>query len=256
VAGAQFIGKQRVIEAFEKFGGAWALVQGKKVCASGEGSTELAEWLDIFAAAESRSPYTLHLYGDMDPEEITTSTKPLRSWDVMIHDTRGAVSEPVAATGAVGAAARIQKHLDDKIAEKFDLILEKLEEPEESQGIDFVAIAKDYAENPHKMGQVMGAVQSIIGILQNLFGMNRANPAPAAMGSVYGYPPQQETTQPAANGVTMRASDEAKYNRLAAVLDRLEAKDPKLIEHLEKLADIAEKDSFTFSMILSRLDAL
>lgn len=255
MAGAQFIGKQRVIEAFEKFGGAWALVQGKKVCASGEGSTELAEWLDIFAAAESRSPYTLHLYGDIDPEEITTATKPLRSWDVMIHDTRQEVSGPVAATGAVGAAARIQKHLDDKIAEKFDLILEKLEEPEESQGIDFVAIAKDYAENPHKMGQVMGAVQSIVGILQNLFGMNRANPAPATMGSVYGHQPQ-ETMPSAANGVTMGASDEAKYNRLAAVLDRLEAKDAKLIEHLEKLADLAEKDSFTFSMILSRLDAL
>lgn len=249
MAGAQFVGKDAVIAAYNrKDGGTWSLVQGKKICATGEGADQLAEWMDIFAVAQSRAPYTLHLYGDIEPEQITTKDRPLASWDIMLTDF-GSPGVPATMGGAVGAAGRIQAHIDKKIADKFDAILEKIDEEPEPEGIDFIEIIKDYAANPHKLGHVIGAVQQLLG-------MSRAMPAqPAVMGTVGA---SQAAQQPG-NGVSgagFTQDEEQKYNRLAAVLDRLEAKDPKIIEHLEKLADIAEKDSFTFGMILSRLDAL
>jgi hypothetical protein len=250
MAGAQFIGKHSVIAAYNRRdGGTWSLTQGKKVCATGVDANDLTEWIDIFAAAQSRAPYTLNLYGDIEPEEITATRRPLASWDVMINEPGTVAAGPVV-SGAVGAAGRIQKHIDEKIAEKFDVILEKLDDPEEPEnGIDIIEIIKDYAANPHKLGHVVGAIR-------NLLGMNNGMPAqPAVIGGVGARSGSQSfDTMPGAAEASQ--SDEQKYNRLAAVLDRLEAKDPKIIQHLEKLADIAERDAFTFGMILQRLDAL
>jgi hypothetical protein len=250
MAGAQFIGKNSVIAAYNRRdGGTWSLTQGKKVCATGENADDLAEWIDIFSAAQSRAPYTLNLYGDAEVSDISATRRPIASWDVMINEPGAVLSAP-AAGGAVGAAGRIQKHIDEKIAEKFDVILEKLDEPDETDGIDIIEIIKDYAANPHKLGHVVGAIRNLLGMNNAMPGQPAAISGLGSLGTVQqGYSGPDATTDAS-------QSDEQKYNRLAAVLDRLEAKDPKIVEHLEKLANLAEKDPFTFEMILQRLNAL
>lgn len=245
MAGAQFIGKERLLAAFERRGGgAWQLVQGKKLCATGDGSTELEEWIDIFAGADSRSPYTLQLYGDMEPGDITKGTHPEASWDFMIHETRPAGS---AVSGTMGVVSKLQQKIDDRIAEKIGALIDKDDEPEEAEGIDINAIINHYAHNPEKLGQAVGAIQGIFGMLKNMLGMNGQQQATGAIGSVF----QPDTPRHNVNQAT--GYPEGTVERLTAVLDILGKRDPKLLEHLEKLAAM---DDFTLSLILAKLDAL
>lgn len=247
MAGAQFIGKEKLLTAFERRGGGtWQLAQGKKVCATGNGAQELEEWVDIFAVAESRSPYTLHMYGDMEPEEITKSTQPEASWDFMMQETRAGVGT---VSGTAGVVSKLQQKIDDRIADKLGKYLDDDDEPEETGQIDLIAIINDYAQNPHKLGQVIGAVNSLGPMLRNLFGMNSAQPG-AAIGSLsnHGQKPQP-VQQPTADA----GYPDGTYERLVAVLDILGKRDPKLIDHLEKLAAL---DETTFSIIMAKVDAL
>lgn len=243
MAGAQFIGKEKLLAAFERRGGGtWQIAQGKKVCAKGSGSDDLAEWIDIFGAAQSRSPYTLHLFDDLDPEEIGKNS-PDASWDFMISDNAGAVGS---VSGTAGVVSKLQQKIDDRIAEKLGAMLDKADDPDdEPEGIDLNAIISDYAANPHKVGQAVGAVQQLVGMLKNLFGAGGAAPA-QPMGAV-GSLPGNAQQQPQGDD-----PDET-YNRLCAVLDSLQKRDPKLLQHLEKLNKL---DDLTFSLILSKLDAL
>ncbi len=243
MAGAQFIGKEKLLAAFERRGGGtWQIAQGKKVCAKGSGSDELSEWIDIFTPANSRAPYTLHLFSDLEPEEIGKHT-PDASWDFMMSDgTGGAVGST---SGTAGVVSKLQQKIDDRIADKLGAMLDKADEPDEGEGgIDLNAIINDYAANPHKVGQAVGAIQQLVGMFKSLLGGNAAAPQP--MGAVGGLPgsrqqPQQETYP------------DGTYERLCAVLDNLQKRDPKLLQHLEKLNTL---DDVTFSIILSRLDAL
>lgn len=83
----------------------------------------------------------------------------------------------------------------------------------------------------------------------------------------FGKKPDKKTTtekeekreeEPAAvNGTTM--TDDAKkqmMQRVALVLARLKKADTKIIDHLEKLADVAEKKPATFAMMLEQLDSM
>lgn len=245
MAGAQFIGKEKLLAAFERRGGGtWQIAQGKKVCAKGSGSDELGEWVDIFAAADSRAPYTLHMFDDLEPEEIGKNT-PDASWDFMIADTRGAVG---ATSGTASVVSKLQQKIDDRIADKLGALLDKADEPEEdNDGIDLNAIVTDYAANPHKVGEAVGAIQQLVGMLKNIFGGGAAAQPMGAIGSLPGQGQQQE--QPAQQA----GYQDGTYERLCAVLDKLQQRDPKLLEHLEKLAGL---DQITFSIILSKLDAL
>lgn len=238
MAGAQFIGREKLLAAFERRGGGtWQIAQGKKVCAKGSGSDELGEWIDIFGAAQSRSPYTLHLYDDLEPAEIGKHS-PDASWDFMISDTGTAVGT---VSGTAGVVSKLQQKIDERIADKLGAMLDKAEEPDEPEGIDLNAIISDYAANPHKVGQAVGAIQQLVGMFKSLLGGNAATQQ-APMGAIGSLPGPQQGQYA-----------EGTYERLCAVLDSLQKRDPKLLEHLEKLNAL---DSITFSLILSKLDAL
>lgn len=242
MAGAQFIGKDKLLAAFERRGGGtWQIAQGKKVCAKGSGSDELSEWIDIFAPANSRSPYTLHLYDDLEPGDIGKHS-PDASWDFMMTDATGAVGT---VSGTAGVVSKLQQKIDDRIADKLGAMLDKADEPdEEPAGIDLNAIINDYAANPHKVGQAVGAIQQLVGMFKNLLGGNAPVQPMGAVGSISGTHQQQPQQGQYPDGT---------YERLAAVLDSLQKRDPKLLQHLEKLNKL---DDITFSIILSKLDAL
>ncbi len=252
MAGAQFIGKDKLLTAYDRRGGGtWQLAQGKKVCATGEGREELEEWIDIFAPAESRSPYTLHLYGDIDPGNITKTTQPEASWDFTMADT--CVAAVGSTSGTAGVVSKLQQKIDDKIAEKLGAMLDKAEEPDDDEpgSIDLNAIINDYAANPHKLGQAVGAIQQVVGMFKNFLGSGGAMQPGAAIGSLPGS--AQQAQQQQQQQQQQEVYPDGTYERLCAVLDRLQKRDPKLLEHLEKLAAM---DDLTLTLILSKLDAL
>lgn len=101
-----------------------------------------------------------------------------------------------------------------------------------------------WLENPEKLGLIVGAVRQLMGY---------PAPIPAAVAGsggqqIGGFKVQE---QPSSTGIT-----EADLLKLSGSLDELQRHDPKIVEHLGKLADLAKTDPFIFKGVLSKLDAL
>lgn len=239
MAGTQFIGKEPILAVYrDEFDEhPWVLWQGRKKRAAGQDAAELENWIDRFAPAGSTATYTLNVYPEgMNPEEVNYNTDELASWDFKINAYQ---TERGTAGGAIG---RVQQLIEGEIVKKMEKMEELLrEEREERESvIDINKIIMDYLENPHKLAAIGGFLKSILG-----GGQAVGASAPAAIGSV---PP---TTPPGSGGIS-----ESDMQRLAAALDRLHAKYPNLVTALEKLADLADNDPLTWSVIKSKLDAL
>lgn len=237
MAGTQFIGKGPMLAAYSEVGDElpWALFQGKKPRQTGEGSADLEKWLDIFSPAGSTAVYTLCVYPeDVDPGSITASTQCLVCWDFKLNEYRG----------GEGAVSGIQKKIEDKVAgmvmERLDKIEKKMDDgaddPDEG-GFDLNKVIMGWLQNPEQLVPVIGAIKS----LWNR-GAGAAVMAPAVIGAVA---PQAE-----------QKNEEDIYNRLSKVLDRLQVDNPKLLDQLEKLADIKEKKPDTFKFLISNLNGL
>jgi len=95
----------------------------------------------------------------------------------------------------------------------------------------FADVIMGWLRDPVQLGQVIGAVNMLFG-----------------KGST-------SVIQPTTIGAT-EPPNQQDIERLAAILDRLHAKDPKLVEHLNKLATLAETKPDTFKFLISNLDAL
>ncbi len=214
----------------------WALFQGKKLRKAGEGSDELSEWLDIFSPAGSTASYTLCVYHeDTAPESITPSTPSVACWDFKLNEYSGGA-------GGSGAVGGLQKRLEDHVAgimkERLEKLEKKMEDDEEDEpGFDLNKVIMGWLQNPEQLVPV-------IGMIRNIFarGSAAAAVAPAAIGAFN--PPAQPQ------------SEEEQYQRLAAVLERLQVDNPDIVKQLEKLADIKEKKPDTFKFLISNLNGI
>lgn len=220
----QFIGKERILDAYNEYGAeTWALFQGRKKVVAGDGAANLAHWLDMFSPAGSTATYTLRVYNDIeDPEHIGPSTDYSACWDFKLTDSYN---------GSMGGFGQL--------AQRLDAIEKKLsDEGPGEDGFDLNGIVTGWLKNPEQLGMVIGAVKQLLG----------HPPAPMpAMAAVGALDPQPgKENQP--------MNPEETYQRLSKVLDRLEKQDPQILEHLEKLATIAETKPKTFQFLISSLN--
>jgi hypothetical protein len=129
-----------------------------------------------------------------------------------------------------------------KLMDRITGLEKKVKEYEEGEGesTGLQDIIMGWFSDPQKLGQVAGAIRQLMG-------------GPGAPPAI----PLQ--TVSGVRGEAQLPSDrdiEADAKRVAAALDELEKRDPKLIDHLEALAKLAKSDPLIFQGVLSKLDAL
>lgn len=224
MAGIQVIGKDATLKTYEAYDiDTWGLFQDKRPLAAGSGSEELSKWLDIFEPAGSTGQYTLRLYADIPPEQVDMGTAYRFCFVFKLYDTYGG-------QGVIGGYHTIQ--MQQEIAS----LKKQLEEGGSDDEPDLNDTIMGYLENPTKLGQFIGAIKQIWS----------NNPAEQVSGVTH----IGNTNQP--EGTSLSEND-ATIERLAAVIDRLEKADKNILDHLEKLAEMAEKNPNKFNMAISML---
>lgn len=145
----------------------------------------------------------------------------------------------------------------DSLEQKFDKFLELYnqggEEDEDDGPVSFEKVALGYIDDPNKLKDLAQAMQMFKPLFSpaapvidiNQGGMGR-------MGQI-GNP---ETPAAPRTGENLsQAEMQQRGVRVAAALDTLERNDPKIVEHLEKLAAISQNNKPGFSLMLNMLDA-
>lgn len=216
MAGLQFIGREAVVEGYKNRGvEVWGIFQGRELITAGSGADNLDHWLEILEPASGKTAYKLKVYNcTMDPEQITDRTENNGCFGFLLGDPAG--------SGTMGSTA-----LHARIAS----LEKKLEEREEPEKPSFGDIALGWLDTPEKVIAMIGAIKGLL--------MPGAAAPVAAIGSL--------------NPGTAEANAQQLMGRLSAAIDKLEKRDPKIVEHLEKFANL---DDFTFQMVIQRLDAL
>lgn len=236
MTGVQIIGKQAVVSRFEKLDGdSWAIYQGKQFIVGGQGSDDLFNWLDCFDKAGSTATYMLRVYDtDEPPTSATGNTDYIACISFKVvdqYDGQGIAGHNTKLMDRIGA---IEKY-----------IKEQGEEKEEEEDPDLNSVIMGWLTDPAKLNQVAGAVRTMLG------GVGTSQPD---------YQPAVPSAAPiqTISGVKSPVVDGSNdpVARLAAALDKLEKKDPKIVEHLEKLAKLAESNPGLFNTVTSQLDLL
>jgi hypothetical protein len=220
MAGIQLIGKDSVVEAYNELDGEmWAIFEGKELRIYGTDDASLASWLDRFMPAGSTASYKLRVY-DTEQRPINQATPYIASIDFKLHD-------PYQGAGIHGYGAKISERLDK---------LEKRDNGEESEW-DMEGAVMGWLKDPEKLDTVIGAVRK-------LFGYTPLPQIPQTMQTMGG------TTKPSV------LENESLLNRLSAAISDLEKADPRLLEHLEKLALLSASDPALFKSIIAKIDLL
>lgn len=221
MAAVQFFGRESVLSAFANRGiECWALFQGKHLITAGEGYEPLNTFLQMLEPGGSAAQYALKVYRDIDdPENITDKTENNGSFTFKL-------SQPL---GNLRVHNDIVLQRLEAIEQRIAGVKSEEDEDDEEEEETIGKIVMDYLKDPQKLSLALSAIKGFISSA-----VAPAAPVPAVVGGI--------------------GSDEEKLTRLSLVLDRLESKDPKIIEHLEKLADIADKKPGTFTMLLQMLE--
>lgn len=232
----QFYGTDNVVKAFEhKDMPNWAIFQGKCLnhkCTSlsmDESGKALMEYLQMLEGGTT-AVYTLKVY-EFDTINEKTACDGSFNFRLTNQDeynsrrnSNGEYREKLA-----DRLDRIEKILAEEVEE---------EEPKESM---LGKIGNVFINDPTKVPQMIAALQSVLSLV--LPGLTK--PQQPTQQAIPIYQPAQAATM---NGID--ESDE----QLSKAIEQLKRNDPKITEHLSKLAKLSEEDKQTFGYLLSMLD--
>lgn len=258
MAGLQFQGADAVVKAYESMADkmpVWAICSGKALNMAGEGASELSNYLDILQADGSAVLYTLQVYNSTSADDITQKTPCNRSINFKLNT---APARNMSGHNLPAAANPLEKSLVGMIADEITG-----EITEEIRGVIRKRLSgkkEDTDSEPKDLiGTITGILQDPVQ-LQNamqLLGMVKQMFRPGSM--PYVAPPVQYSPQmvsgvgsPADKVIDQRDMEQ----RLANALDTLEEHDPKMTEHIEKLARLAKENPGVYSMAIKQLEGL
>jgi len=204
----------------------WGLFQSKQFLMSGEGSEELDELLEKLEPGGSGAVYTLKLYTTAKADDIDEKTPSQGSINFRLNDP---------GAGGTGSLAERLDRIEGILAGTMDD-----EEDEDDSEESLASIIMGYLKEPDKIATLIGAFNDL-----------KHGRVPGAMipGTVGAFDDKSKGQgQPPADW-------QSQVERLSKVLDRLQRADPGILEHLEKLADLAEKKPDFFKMLLTQLDS-
>lgn len=222
--GVQFKGIEAAVKAFEfKHIDTWAFFQGegakKELFHKGEGSDELREFLTMLKKGGARGKYKLCVYQDLEPAEVKAVTPHDGCFYFSLHTDEDYY-------GSNDVLTRIHS-----LEEKVNGTDQDDDDDDDDNPLGIVGrILEHDAIAPF-------APQLISKLIDGIFSPK----TPAIMAH------QQYEQAGAVNGIP---------RTVESAVDRLRQKDPKLADHLHKLADIAEKNPGQFQFLLSTLEKM
>lgn len=240
----QFTGKDAVVNAYNSRGiPVWSITQGRDLVTAGEGADELSTFLQMLVDGRSGATYTLNVYSsEQDPDNITNKTPCNGSFKFLLLDSNQAVSGVGMPSRYSNSTDPITEKLREYIANKVSGVIEKelSGEVEPEQEESWTDVLMDYLKHPEKIVSVISGVQQLMNPNNNTVGMQ------ASLAGV----------EPALRVGKTEVELDNEMERVSSVLDRLEKADKHILQHLEKLADIAEKKPTIFSMLIKSLNDL
>lgn len=223
MSAVQFFGKESVLTAYKARGfDVWGLFQGKNLITSGEDAEGLEQFLTMLEPGGSSAQYTLKVFRDLDdPDDVTDKTEANGSFSFKLSQPLGSLGRTNEVI--INRLEAIEKRLEDSMK------VEDEAEADDENDIGFIMM--QYLKDPQKLAL---GLQAIKGFISSAMAPQTLANVPAAVGSV--------------------SDPNEKLERLSVALDKLESKDPNIVEHLEKLAKIAEEKPGTFTMLLNMLE--
>jgi len=208
----------------------WGLFQGKQFLVSGENAEALDEFLKKLEPGGSVAVYTLKMYTTATADEIDEKSPSQGSINFKLTDPRPG--------GGSGGS------VDDRLARIEGMLSgETDDDDDDDHGDDpensISGIILGYLKDPQKIATIIGAINDLKrGTVPQL--------QPGAVGTI---------GTPAPIQVPPNLANDSRVDRLALALDRLERADPRILEHLEKLADLAGRKADLFKLLLMQLDS-
>jgi len=241
----QFRGLDDTVQAFNLHNTpGWSVWQGKSFMHRGIGEDELVTYLELVCKSKSEAIYTLKVYDDID------NVKQIKEKTEVAGSFRFVLQPELRTEGTNTQYMQMQARITELEAQ--------LDDDDDDEGIlgKIGNAALGWLQEPDKL---IGIINGFKGILQspqgpqmigNVIREFTAPPAPV-------YPIKTENKKPENMPEQMQAqpiSADEKLQRLSAALTKLEAHDPNVLEHLEKLALISAEEPKTFKMLISTLE--
>lgn len=259
MASVQFYGKEAVLQSYRNCEiPAWGLFSGKQLLCryNGNDMDEGYQLLDEFISRieGSSATYTLKVFELKPGEKVKEKSECDSSFNFKI-DELGTFEERQQHfigrnKSIIGTLEQLQKDIQEL----------KNPQPEEEEEEEQPLIAKigsvieesliEFVRNP-------GSDNIISTLLRTITGNNNPAPSynPAAIGNI---PQSQQTINTMQTTAQQKTEQEqlADLQRLEKVINVLETADPDYINHLEKIAKIAQEKPKKFQSLLTMLDLM
>ena len=211
---------------------AWSVWEQNLLLCKGIGTDDLQQFLDLLSDGGTNAIYTVKYYAKIaDKDDIKNNTAHDGAFNFKMNGDGQEITQ--AQYGSIKHSNELQNRVSG-IEAKIDLIAEALERDTD-----------EVEEKPNRLG-IIGEIMahpSIAPIMPRLI--------ESFLGALQPQQQPQRIPMPAIASVGNIPAD----NELQAAIDKLKTFDPKLSEHLTKLAIIAEQQPQTFKMILNSLDS-
>lgn len=260
MASVQFRGMESVLRAYTYKGvDVWAIFDGKRLQHKGAGENELEEYLKLILSGGSTATLTLKIYEELDdPKKVKGTTPDDGSFNFKLV-TIEEDGETIYRSNKLGTLAQMGETLSS-----IDQRLAKLEseEPGEEEDEEFSesfgrAVQKAIigaVEDPAKLGTFISTIRALLDPVKPVPAIGNIHRA----GIVRPITTEENINDMGNIGEQIDAQQisEEQLQRLSVALDTLGKHDPLIVEHLEKLAKVAEDKPTKFKGLISMLDFL
>lgn len=233
----QIKGKENILQAFDNAKvEVWAIFVGRNLITKGCGADMLESFLDLVTQNGSNGVYTLKLYEDIDDaKKVKEKTEASGSLNFILN------ADDFVDGSGFKTISGIDRRLYDEVQElKRELKEQREQSNQEPQTLEQAAIGL--------LGDPQGLAAIILSI-KELFKANNNNPPapaysiPATVGNVHNQ-----------NNMATELTEQEKES-LSNSIDILIDCDPKIAEHLAKLASIAQTKPSQFKLLLTMLES-
>lgn len=251
----QFYGRETVLKMFESRNiEAWSLWQKKQFLTKGMGLEELDNFLTALESGNGNATYTIKVYEDInDVKKIKEKTEADGSFNFKLWEPEEREAH------RMGYRNKLELEIEQLKLQIQQMQEEEEEDDEEEESMGFIGKVLNMFNEPEKVEKIINVVRTLL------------NPTPQHsqfIGNVHqlhmneNFEQQrphmntpQEQQQPGQQQPQQRQYNEQEYQRLSAAISTIVKSDNKALEHLEKLASIAEKTPGNFQTLLTILDA-
>ena len=226
----QFRGIDQVMKAFENRDvQAWSIWQHKQFMFKGMGEGDLQGILEMIGDGSTNAIYTIKVYEKITAaSDIKSNTPDDGSFNFRLNGDNQEI------TGIQYYKQKQDLNLSQRMEKIEQMLIDKEHEPEDEPET-IGSVVMEVIKDPAKAMVWIDIIKSILSP-----GGKPLTPLPAA----------------AMGNVNTAEITEDMLERIGNVIDRLYKNDAHILQHLEKLADISEKNPSQFKILLSMLDKM